>query len=448
MSLDGEGNMATITTAVGWRDESGFVACDYGSVSPESYTGESTQTFAATPRQGFEFVQWTVDGVQVSTNATYEIPEPSADYTLVAEFAFTAAASTITVEVFPAGAGTVSSPSLTFTDGDVVPLSLPTPTPSAGYEFGHWALDGTTITSLYPSAATHTLTAVFVAAVEELDGEDTQEAQYPDFILQSKLAGKMGQYRERLMRMAQSCGAVVNEAFAPGYIEGIQNTLYAHVDLLQEYMRKMQIWALGGVAGDPPDFTPPYDTDPNNEDDDEDGPDDINLTTLPSWANGSYWTGPAYPSDANHYPDGNGPIKVIYWGYGTLTSSLKASDLTFDGAHEGWLDGVDEKLTGRVFVLIRRMSSWPWNESADEYAVRVKRFKQAFQLGKTYQFKIKQTSSFPKPSIDVSRQILGTFTVGNTHDFFAGCPGFCFQAPYIALGYAVAEDYWKFTYGY
>ncbi|RRO13919.1 InlB B-repeat-containing protein, partial [Mesohalobacter salilacus] len=94
----------------------------------------STVSIVATPNAGFEFINWTVDGVEVSTNANYQF-EMSGNIALVANFDV----ANFTLSIISEN-GTVSQVpnQQSFADGTEVIL---TPTPDEGYEFSSWSGD-------------------------------------------------------------------------------------------------------------------------------------------------------------------------------------------------------------------------------------------------------------------------------------------------------------------
>ena len=101
-----------------------------------SFNQDATVTVIATPNTGYTFVNWTLAGVEVSTDANYEFVL-TANTTLVANF--TAVPSGFTLNVTAVNGTVVNNPNnLTYNNGDSVIL---TPTPDAGYVFSSWSGD-------------------------------------------------------------------------------------------------------------------------------------------------------------------------------------------------------------------------------------------------------------------------------------------------------------------
>ena len=98
-----------------------------------------TCTLTATPADGYVFQNWTLNGAEVSTNATYsfEVTE-SGDY--VANFVI---GYEITAECVPALAGTITGTG-TYTEGQTCTLSV-VPANTESYTFLCWTLNGETV---------------------------------------------------------------------------------------------------------------------------------------------------------------------------------------------------------------------------------------------------------------------------------------------------------------
>lgn len=99
-----------------------------------SFDVGSNVTVTATANTGYTFVNWTLAGVQVSTNSTYTFVL-NANKTLVANFTVNA----YTLNVTAVNGTVVKNPNnLTYNNGDNVEL---TATPNSGYEFLNWTGD-------------------------------------------------------------------------------------------------------------------------------------------------------------------------------------------------------------------------------------------------------------------------------------------------------------------
>jgi hypothetical protein len=104
------------------------------------YAGGSSVTVTATPNAGYNFVNWTDNGVIASTLATYVFPI-TANKTLVANFA--SVAYTLTVNAL--NGVVVKNPNLlSYTSGASVVL---TATANSGFKFVNWTGDATGIVS-------------------------------------------------------------------------------------------------------------------------------------------------------------------------------------------------------------------------------------------------------------------------------------------------------------
>ena len=105
-----------------------------------SYNQGETCTLTATANNGYTFVNWTKDGTQVSTNASYSFTvTESAAY--VAHFS--ANSYTINVTANPGNGGTVTGGG-TYTHGQSCTVSA---TPATGYTFVNWRENGNHVTS-------------------------------------------------------------------------------------------------------------------------------------------------------------------------------------------------------------------------------------------------------------------------------------------------------------
>jgi len=99
-----------------------------------SYNSGTSVTATATPNTGYNFVNWTNNGVIASTSSSFTFPL-NANTTLVANFAL----NTFTVNVTAVNGTVVKNPNqLTYNYGTIVRL---TATPNAGYSFVSWSGD-------------------------------------------------------------------------------------------------------------------------------------------------------------------------------------------------------------------------------------------------------------------------------------------------------------------
>lgn len=117
-------------------------------------------TITATPNEGFTFVNWTVDGVEVSTDAEYTFTVTgNATYTAN----FEVSQYTITVVANPTEGGVVTGEGI-YSHGSTVTL---TATPNEHYEFINWAKDGAFYSDEAEISFTATESATFSATFTE-----------------------------------------------------------------------------------------------------------------------------------------------------------------------------------------------------------------------------------------------------------------------------------------
>ena len=100
-----------------------------------SFDAETDVTVTATPNTGYAFVNWTVNGEEVSTNSSYTF-ELTANTTLIANFEVR---TTYTLNVNAEnGSVDIDPDQTTYNDGDQVILEA---IPADGYEFSSWSGD-------------------------------------------------------------------------------------------------------------------------------------------------------------------------------------------------------------------------------------------------------------------------------------------------------------------
>ncbi|MCP5556900.1 MAG: InlB B-repeat-containing protein [Verrucomicrobiaceae bacterium] len=115
-----------------------------------AYASGSSATVVATANGGYTFVNWTVGGTQVSTNASYTFTV-SANKALVANFVPTSGDVTIATSSSPSAGGSTTGGGA-YGVGDSVTV---TATPNPGYEFSKWKEGGSTASN----SASYTFTA-------------------------------------------------------------------------------------------------------------------------------------------------------------------------------------------------------------------------------------------------------------------------------------------------
>jgi glycosidase len=104
------------------------------------YEDGKTVSLTATPKTGYTFSNWTENGTQVSTTATYSF-NINANRTLVANFNINS--YSITASVLPANSGTITGIG-NFNYGTNISL---TATPATGYKFSNWTENGTQVST-------------------------------------------------------------------------------------------------------------------------------------------------------------------------------------------------------------------------------------------------------------------------------------------------------------
>ena len=135
-------------------DEGGITSGD----SVYTHGDEVTVTAIANSDSGYDFVNWTENGSQVSTNSVYKFTATT-ERSLVANFELRT--YSITLLTNPNGAGTVSG-SGNYTHGDIVSIST---TPGAGWLFANWTESDVIISDLktfeFKITGNRTITANF-----------------------------------------------------------------------------------------------------------------------------------------------------------------------------------------------------------------------------------------------------------------------------------------------
>lgn len=104
-----------------------------------SFALDANATVTATPEPGFTFLNWSDNGVVVSSNSTYTLTM-DVNHSLVANFAAT---RTINTDALPSAGGTTTGGG-TFNDGDSVSVVA---TANGGYTFSNWTEDGLVVSS-------------------------------------------------------------------------------------------------------------------------------------------------------------------------------------------------------------------------------------------------------------------------------------------------------------
>ncbi|MDD4149339.1 MAG: T9SS type A sorting domain-containing protein, partial [Bacteroidales bacterium] len=117
----------------------------------------------ATPEIGYDFVNWTEDGIEVSTDATYSFTLTE-NRILIANFVLQT--FEISASVNPANSGTISGAG-TFDYGTSIELIA---TPEIGYDFVNWTEDGTPVSTDATYSFTLTENRILIANFVNITG--------------------------------------------------------------------------------------------------------------------------------------------------------------------------------------------------------------------------------------------------------------------------------------
>ena len=134
---------------------------------------DSICTITATANQGYNFVNWTENGSQVTTETSYSfvVTENDVARTFVANFMFTGVNYTVNATANPVEGGMVEGAG-TYPEGSLCTL---TATPNDGYTFVNWIKDSVEVSTEATYSFTVTEDASFVANFILDQGEVTQE---------------------------------------------------------------------------------------------------------------------------------------------------------------------------------------------------------------------------------------------------------------------------------
>jgi minor extracellular serine protease Vpr len=136
-----------------------------------TYTNSGTANLTATPETGYDFINWTDDGTEVSTNTNYSFTVYG-NRTLTANFEIQS--FDISASVNPANSGTISGTG-NFNYGQTANL---TATPQSGYVFVDWTENGTQVSTninfSFTVTENRTLVANFTAStgIDDIESND------------------------------------------------------------------------------------------------------------------------------------------------------------------------------------------------------------------------------------------------------------------------------------
>jgi hypothetical protein len=155
MGIDGCAKKYTLTTNVSPAG-GGFVTPSGG-----EYDDGTVVTLVATPASGYDFAYWSGSVSGTNPAVTLAMDE---NKSVIAFFEAIPEEYTLTVNVSPAGAGSVSPSGGQFVEGTVVTL---TATPASGYDFDYWggAASGSSPTTSITMNSNASVTAYFTSAV-------------------------------------------------------------------------------------------------------------------------------------------------------------------------------------------------------------------------------------------------------------------------------------------
>ena len=127
-----------------------------------SYASGTSVTVTATPNAGYNFVNWTQNGTEVSTTASYTF-NATANRDLVANFAVIGGVTrTISTVASPLLGGTTSGGGVVADGSSVTVVATANP----GYKFDKWKQNGTTVSTTasytFTATADRALTATFI----------------------------------------------------------------------------------------------------------------------------------------------------------------------------------------------------------------------------------------------------------------------------------------------
>ncbi len=123
-------------------------------------THGETVTLTATPAEGYRFVNWTVSGNQVSTDATFTTDVITADVEYIANFEEIPQTQYYSVVAIAGTGGSATASSSSVEENTTVTL---TATPESGYTFRNWTVAGVEVSTDNPYAPTITADTKYVA---------------------------------------------------------------------------------------------------------------------------------------------------------------------------------------------------------------------------------------------------------------------------------------------
>ncbi|WP_339196496.1 GLUG motif-containing protein [Aeribacillus sp. FSL k6-2211] len=141
------------------------------------YLFEDQISLQATPNEGYRFVNWTVDGKEVSKNPTFTFTVQAKDVEILANFEKLSYYE-VTVKANDPKGGTVTGNSGKYLFEDQISLQA---TPNEGYRFVNWTVNGTEVSKNLKFTYTVQATdAEIVAHFEKLTYKVTVKSNHPE----------------------------------------------------------------------------------------------------------------------------------------------------------------------------------------------------------------------------------------------------------------------------
>ena len=148
-ALSGIRNINFDTSSVAYQINAGILPASSGTITGAgTFNHEAFVSLVATAATGYTFVNWTENGIQVSTNATYSFTA-NENRSLVANFELQTL--DISASVSPANSGTIIG-SGNYNYGETVDMIA---MPETGYDFANWTENGIQVST----NATYSFTA-------------------------------------------------------------------------------------------------------------------------------------------------------------------------------------------------------------------------------------------------------------------------------------------------
>jgi len=197
-----------------------------------TYSGGSSCTLKATANTGYTFVNWTENGAQVSTSASY-VFTVGGNRTLVANFTQNPVSYTISASASPSVGGSITG-SGSYINGTVCTL---TATANSGYTFVNWTENGTPVSTSasYTFAVSGSKSLVAIFSVSSIPSPSTPNTPVPS-------DGSTGQLSALTLNWSSAftAGTVSHDLYISSSPTFTNNTLYSGAGISQ---------SISGLAG-------------------------------------------------------------------------------------------------------------------------------------------------------------------------------------------------------